>query len=412
MILATSVSGYLWSMAASDGGRYERERAFHDRRFANDERAADRFYNASIDRALEAYFARLAARAAPADALDYGCGAEALTALHLARQGHRVTAVDLSPVAIEQARARAESLWVAERIDFRVGNGEALDFGADAFDLVAGTGVLHHVDLNAAYGEIARILRPGGEAMFIEPLGHNPVVNFYRDRTPDQRTPDEHPLLMEDFELARRWFGPVDVPCGSAPLRHHAPGDADDDRVVGHVIGDHAVRSDGYVATDGHRTHDLGTRADVDAVADDRHAGTPAAIRVAERDALTDVAVAADADSRVDDDPAVMADVEALADLRGDRNAYAPAPFEAPQHQQRGDPCRTPAAPRQDVAGAQRERVAIAGGRQQRSDEASRVHPPAVAVKVGETHALKFVDSGQQRARWPISSGDSDRRGF
>lgn len=107
--------------------------------------------------------------------------------------------------------ARAEELGLGDSIDFRVGNCEALSLPDAAVDVVAGTGVLHHVDLDAAYPEIARILRRGGQAMFIEPLGHHPLLKLYRARTPEQRTPDEHPLVMEDFDLARWWFERLDL---------------------------------------------------------------------------------------------------------------------------------------------------------------------------------------------------------
>jgi SAM-dependent methyltransferase len=197
-------------MSICSEDRYERERAFHDDRFSDDARPANRFYGPINRAAHEAFFGRLSALQAPADILDYGCGAGAYIAIHLARRGHRAVAVDLSRVAITQARARAEKLGVADRIDFRVGNAEALDLPDNAFDLVAGAGVLHHLDLEAAYLEIARILRPGCEAIFSEPMGHNPVINLYRNRTPDQRTPDEHPLVMDDFERARRFFARVE----------------------------------------------------------------------------------------------------------------------------------------------------------------------------------------------------------
>ena len=41
--------------------------------------------------------------------------------------------------------------------------------------------------------------------------GHNPVINAYRRITPDQRTEDEHPFVMSDFDVARRYFGRVDT---------------------------------------------------------------------------------------------------------------------------------------------------------------------------------------------------------
>ena len=194
---------------ASTDDRYERERAFHDERFAHDDRSANRFY--AIDRASVAEFARRVTEI-PADAevLDYGCGSGAYAAIELARGGRRVTAVDLSPVALEQAQAAADRQGVGDRIEFREMNAEALDFADDRFDAVCGNGVLHHLDLERAYSEVARVMSPGGMGVFLEPMGHNPLINAYRRRTPEQRTPDEHPLLASDFELAGRWFGAVE----------------------------------------------------------------------------------------------------------------------------------------------------------------------------------------------------------
>jgi SAM-dependent methyltransferase len=85
-------------------------------------------------------------------------------------------------------------------------NAEELTFADDSFDFIFGTGILHHLDLNRAYQELSRVLRPNGVALFIEPLGHNPIINAYRNRTPDARTDDEHPLLRKDLHLAREYF--------------------------------------------------------------------------------------------------------------------------------------------------------------------------------------------------------------
>ena len=61
-----------------------------------------------------------------------------------------------------------------------------------------GLGVLHHLpDLAAAGREVRRVLAPGGQAAFAEPLAGNPFLGFARRFLPyrkKDRTPDERPL--------------------------------------------------------------------------------------------------------------------------------------------------------------------------------------------------------------------------
>jgi SAM-dependent methyltransferase len=96
-------------------------------------------------------------------------------------------------------------------VTFEVMDAEHLTFPDASFDVICGSGILHHLDLARANTEIARCLAPQGEAVFVEPLGHNPAINAYRRFTPGLRTPDEHPLRMADFAAMRRSFGDVDV---------------------------------------------------------------------------------------------------------------------------------------------------------------------------------------------------------
>jgi SAM-dependent methyltransferase len=114
-------------------------------------------------------------------------------------------------VAIEQARRRALDEQLSDKVAFEVMDAESLQFSEDTFDLVCGSGVLRHLDLSRAYAEIARVLRRDGLAVFIEPLGHNPVINAYRRRTPALRTVDEHPLLLHDLEQAGEHFAEVQL---------------------------------------------------------------------------------------------------------------------------------------------------------------------------------------------------------
>jgi ubiquinone/menaquinone biosynthesis C-methylase UbiE len=75
---------------------------------------------------------------------------------------------------------------------FDVMNAEELEFEDAAFDVIFGSGIIHHLDVPRAYSELARVLAPGGSAVFVEPLGHNPLIRVFRNRTPELRTPDEH----------------------------------------------------------------------------------------------------------------------------------------------------------------------------------------------------------------------------
>jgi SAM-dependent methyltransferase len=193
------------------GDRLTREQAFHDRAFADDTRSSvGRFY-AVARRSQRFYETQLRRRCAGAAVLEYGCG-QGSSAYELAGAGARsVLGIDISPVAIEQARERAELAGCAAGTRFEVMDAERLDVRDDTFDLCCGSAILHHLDLDRAFGELARTLRPGGSALFYEPLGHNPAINLYRLATPALRTKDEHPLRTEDLGRAARWFGRVEA---------------------------------------------------------------------------------------------------------------------------------------------------------------------------------------------------------
>jgi cyclopropane fatty-acyl-phospholipid synthase-like methyltransferase len=70
--------------------------------------------------------------------LDIGCGSGEV-ALELARRGHQVTGVDISAVAVDQARAKAAAEGLI--IDFRVG--DARELSLEPFDAVVDSGLRH-----------------------------------------------------------------------------------------------------------------------------------------------------------------------------------------------------------------------------------------------------------------------------
>ena len=99
------------------------------------------------------------------DVLDVGCGQGIDLARYSMADAH-ATGVDLTPrhVALANAHLAAMSL-VGEAV---VGDAERLPFRSASFDRVSSNGVLHHTpDIGTALSEIARVLRPGGEARLI-----------------------------------------------------------------------------------------------------------------------------------------------------------------------------------------------------------------------------------------------------
>jgi SAM-dependent methyltransferase len=189
--------------------RLERERHFHNERFgAPEERKEDSFYFAAKP-AVDAYWRLVRETAPEKEVLEYGCS-HGMSSIDLAHSAKRVTGIDISDVAIRQAKEEAARRGI-DNVAFQVDNAEDMKLPSASFDLVFGSGILHHLILEKALCEIRRVLRHGGKAIFFEPLGHNPLINLYRQRTPGSRTVDEHPLVKSDFEIVRKHFSKCDV---------------------------------------------------------------------------------------------------------------------------------------------------------------------------------------------------------
>lgn len=138
--------------------------------------------------------------------LDYGCG-PGLLSVRVAQKGAReVVGVDLSERQLDEARSLAQEQGVADRTRFQVADAHETGFPDRTFDLAVGVSILHHLDVERALKELRRILKPGGRAVFVEPLAHNVILRVGRALTPSARTEDEHPLTTRDWETCASIF--------------------------------------------------------------------------------------------------------------------------------------------------------------------------------------------------------------
>ncbi len=189
--------------------RLSREKEYHNKAFSQGVRkAVDKYY--TIHKiSLEKLYVLLKKHATGKRVLEYGCG-PGHNAFFLAQHADELFAIDISDFAIEAAATKAQELGF-KNARFMEMNAEELQFGDNSFDLVFGNSIIHHLDLEKSFNEIKRVLKPGGKAIFYEPLGHNMLINHYRKATPQMRTEDEHPLLMNDIALAQQHFKNVSV---------------------------------------------------------------------------------------------------------------------------------------------------------------------------------------------------------
>jgi ubiquinone/menaquinone biosynthesis C-methylase UbiE len=101
------------------------------------------------------------------DALEIGSGTGYFS-LNLVQLGliERLTATDISPGMLNRLAETAEALGLAD-VSTVTTEAEHLPFEDGSFDLVLGHAVLHHIpDLDWAFAEFRRVLRPGGMVAF------------------------------------------------------------------------------------------------------------------------------------------------------------------------------------------------------------------------------------------------------
>jgi len=156
----------------------------------------------------------ISARASGKLVLDYGSG-HGIYSIHPARIGAEVIGLDFSPRSTALAASTARRAGVADRCRYVVGDCERLPFPSSMFDLVLSMGTMSSLRHELAFAELARVVKPGGEVIIADTLGHNPLLNLNRwllyRRGRRTRWELEHIPTLRMLDLARGHFREVRV---------------------------------------------------------------------------------------------------------------------------------------------------------------------------------------------------------
>ena len=186
-----------------------------------DERQVSRYLNPPLDTAYPLEYAyALLGDVRGRTVLDFGCGSGE-NLLLLARRGAIPIGVDISESLLDLARQRLAANGLAGRARFVVGSAHDLPITANSVDIVLGIAVLHHLDLAASAREVHRVLKPGGRAIFQEPVRNSRVLAAIRSwipyRAPDV-SPFERPLTTPEIQRFTSRFQSARIRAFSLPF--------------------------------------------------------------------------------------------------------------------------------------------------------------------------------------------------
>ena len=151
-------------------------------------------------------------------ALEVGCGTGFFTEI-FANSGAELHSIDISPELIEKAVERCLPAGQAGGtcMNFKVCDIEALPYRDDFFDAAIGVRVLHHLDMEASFLEIRRVLKPGGVIAFCEPNMLNPQIMIQKNIPWIKKMMGDTPGETAFFKwglrkfLAERGFGEISI---------------------------------------------------------------------------------------------------------------------------------------------------------------------------------------------------------
>jgi SAM-dependent methyltransferase len=137
--------------------------------------------------------------------LDFGCGSGD-NVMPLLKRGATVIGIDISPELIEIAKARVAAAGM--RADLRVGSAYETGLPTGSVDTVFCMSLVHHLDIPTVREEMRRVLAPGGQIVFKEPIRFSRTYSRVRSWLPTfgDVSEHEHPLTRDEFASLTEGF--------------------------------------------------------------------------------------------------------------------------------------------------------------------------------------------------------------
>ena len=147
--------------------------------------------------------------------LELGCG-NGIISVYMAKNGARVTAVDISKKSIQNTIDLANNNQVGHLINAYKIDALELEKLDKKFDLVVGRFILHHIEPFEDFTFVlSALLKKGGRGVFIENNSRNPILMLARNHLvgkfgiPKYGDEEEHPFEPSEIELLKQNVGVV-----------------------------------------------------------------------------------------------------------------------------------------------------------------------------------------------------------
>jgi len=143
--------------------------------------------------------------------LDYGCG-DGTWAVYFSLTGARkVIGFDLAEIGIRRGRDRIIRQGLSDKSYLLVGDASHLPFADDAFDIVIGTAVMHHViKYPNIFNELYRVMKPKSKAYFLEGLADFFIWKIWW-RLKGQVPQGDVPIFSEEIKYKSSMFSSMEI---------------------------------------------------------------------------------------------------------------------------------------------------------------------------------------------------------